>query len=142
VIDATLHGNVVANHGSQGRFAWIWSGSRELELTSNTFAGPNLEWGAYHTVAVLVQAADLSSFSVIDANTWPETPSGGWTQGANIFVGSNYDQPGFRDAQAWDALNGSGNDGFAAVDSATMFADWIDRFGSIETSQSTQALAA
>ena len=112
VVDLTIHGNLVVNQGTTGKFAWIFEGTQGLELTGNTYAAVSLQAGAYHTAAILIEAPDLSGFSVIDANTWPAPTAGGWTQGGNVFLGTVYDQPGFLDPAEWNGEAKVGTDYF------------------------------
>ena len=111
VIDLDVHGNTVVNLGTRGKFAWVFGGDRDLEITDNTYVAPNLHVGHYGAAALMVSAGDLSGFAKIDGNTWPEAPDGGFTGGGNVALDG-----GFLDPAAWNATPGVGADAFADVD--------------------------
>jgi PKD repeat protein len=74
--DIHILNNTAINNGGGGIFLKVWGHTNGIELKNNLFVAPNLKPGVNGTAIVNLVEGDLSSFSAIGHNLWPELAPG------------------------------------------------------------------
>jgi PKD repeat protein len=74
--DIHILNNTAINNGGGGIFLKVWGHTDGIELKNNLFVAPNLKPGVNGTAIVNLVEADLSSFTAIGHNLWPDLGPG------------------------------------------------------------------
>jgi PKD repeat protein len=74
--DIHILNNTAINNGTGGMFLKVWGHTEGIELKNNLFIAPNLKPGVNGAAVVNLAEGDLSSFSAIGHNLWPDVGSG------------------------------------------------------------------
>lgn len=116
VSDVVIDHNIAITQATSGKFLWLLASVDGVTVTNNVYIAPNLTAGSAGTAAVYVSQKDLSSFKLIDNNTWPATNrSNGFARGGLAFVGTDYTSANHKTPSEWNSLNKVGNDKFTDV---------------------------
>jgi hypothetical protein len=105
VVDFHILDNLALNQGPTGRFLSVEGDAAELVLVGNVYVAPNLKPGSHVTAAVEVRASDLSAFTRIGGNTWPDTRQRNSNfAGDGVFYIGTWDDPkGYKTVEWWKA---------------------------------------
>lgn len=120
VQNLSLINNTIINTGTQGNAFYISGQTSSVALDNNLYIAPNLQPGSMASTAPLyIDYGDLSGFSSITNNVWPDPPAAQrnwWANGGiNYMLGGANDRSGFYTEAAWDAIKGVSNDVFQTV---------------------------
>jgi hypothetical protein len=74
--DIHILNNSAINNGTGGIFLKVWGHTNGIELKNNLFVAPNLKPGVNGAAIINLAEADLSSFSAIGHNLWPDFGTG------------------------------------------------------------------
>ena len=107
VLDLRIKNNIATTYDDKGRFLKLESTGSKIVLENNVFIAPNIKVGEYGSAPVYIDG-DLSSFSRIHNNTWPD-PSVKVSGGINYFAG-NYVAP-----SKWNSYPQVGTDRFLRI---------------------------
>jgi hypothetical protein len=126
VRNLVIDSNVGINESTRGVFVKVYGKvDGTFELTNNTLVAPNLQYGAYGTAAVYVNASHLNWFSRISGNTWPTGGSGlAYAEGGVHFVGTSMSKAGYQNASEWNAFGTVSNDVFVNLPLTTVLANY------------------
>ncbi len=114
--DVRVERNTVINQGTTGSFLWLHGTAKAVRVVNNLFVAPNLRAdGTGHAFGIQVTAADLSSFSTIDGNVWPDVALSGSQDGLHYVGNGVAVTSGFKSEVEWDKLKQVGNDAYKTV---------------------------
>jgi PKD repeat protein len=109
--DITIVHNTAINNSELGAFFRLWGHVNGITLSNNLFVAPRLTPGVKGSSAIGIDETDLSSFSEISHNVWPDAGS---DKGVCI-VGTGKKGGGLVAPQKWNSLPGVKDDRFASV---------------------------
>ena len=112
--------NTVVNTGLLGSAFYVSGQTSGITIANNLYIAPNLQPGYYGTAAPLyIDYPDLSGFTSISNNIWPNPPASQITWwgngGVNYLAGGANVQSGFYTEAAWNQIPGVNNDLFSTV---------------------------
>lgn len=111
--------NTVINNGTQGNCFYFAGLSPGVVMDNNLYIAPNIQIGSYSSTApVYIAYNDLSGFTQIANNVWPDPPAAQrtwWANGGINYMLATNDRSGFYNETAWDQLPGVTNDIFENV---------------------------
>ena len=115
VVDLSILNNTAINTSTIGRFAWFSGVADGVDMENNLYIAPNLTIGAYHSAGVFINTGDLSGFTKIDHNVWPNPRILDYANGGINWVGGAGTGPdvGFLSPAEWNALRAVKDDSFA-----------------------------
>jgi hypothetical protein len=111
--------NILDNTGidtaSTGNFLKVENHTDGITLENNLFIDPSLAVGGYNTAPVYVAENNLSSFSYISGNVWPEPVFYAWARGGINYIGSAYVSSGYQSVTEWNSYSNVGTDTFSST---------------------------
>jgi hypothetical protein len=100
----TIADNTAANAGTAGGFLLVTGKVDGITLVRNTYTAPALRPGVGQAANVYVADADLSSFRLIEGNTWSRGKPTGFAEGGAMYVWPTWsDKRGYLDPTEWAA---------------------------------------
>ena len=81
--DIRIDHNTVISDSNSSRFLLLDGPAQDISVTNNLVVAPNLVWAGEQAGGVVVDASNLSSFTSISNNIWPQIPSGSQIAGDN-----------------------------------------------------------
>ncbi|MDB5292378.1 MAG: domain containing protein, partial [Phycisphaerales bacterium] len=113
--DIRIDHNTAISNGAQGKFLKLDGPATDISVTNNLFVGPNLQWVGESTGAMYVVGKDLSSFSAISGNIWPQMPAGSNQTGDNYLLPVTGDiVHGYQTAAQWASHSQVTNEQYAS----------------------------
>jgi PKD repeat protein len=108
--------NTAINTGTQGNFIEVQGWVNGMVMDNNLWIAPKLALGSYGSAPVYVDATDLSCFTNISNNVWPDPVSvGTFAAGGINFVGTKMTSSNYLSPAQWNAESEVGNDTFQNV---------------------------
>jgi hypothetical protein len=101
VEDVHIYNNTAINGGTAGQFLRLGGTAKEISLCHNLYVAPNLQLGSHGSAGVNVSTSNLSSFSLISGNVWPDALT---RTGGAIFMGS-YTDGEYVTCSEWEAYS-------------------------------------
>jgi hypothetical protein len=114
--DITIVNNTAIDGGTAGNFLHVLGQASDIVMKNNLFIAPNLKEGEDGSAPVRVDWVDLSDFTLISDNIWPDPNTVGTYAGGGInLVGTAYFTPYFQTAAEWDANSNVQGDVFQTL---------------------------
>lgn len=102
VKDVTIEGNTGLNDSTMGSFLYVTGKAEDIVVTNNLYVAPNLEAGSYKSAGLRTNSYDLSAFTLISGNIWPDAETVGRADGTNL-VGSTESSSTYQTASEWES---------------------------------------
>lgn len=83
IADIRIDHNTIISESSTSKFLLLDGPAQNISVTNNIEVAPNLDWSGEGAGGVVVDASNLSSFTSISNNIWPQIPAGSQIAGDN-----------------------------------------------------------
>ena len=115
--DVRIERNTVISMGSTGKFLRVHGKATGIVVKNNLYVAPHLDLdGSGRTAAMSISAAsDLSGFTEISGNIWPDIDGTSKQDGLHYIGPDLPTRTGYKDADAWEALPQVKNDAYRNV---------------------------
>jgi hypothetical protein len=114
--DISFINNTAVDTGTQGNFIEVGGWVNGIVMQDNLFIAPSLRLGSYGSAPVYVNADNLSCFTLITGNVWPDPVSiGTYAEGGINFVGTQMLSSNYLTAAQWNSQSEVGSDYFQNV---------------------------
>lgn len=108
-----IDSNAADNRGSRGSFLFLQGRAMDVTLTTNRYDAPSLSPGSHQTAVLYIAGQDLTSFTTITGNTWPQGRPQAYADGGVIYLWPSWsDRRGYLKPDAWNAMPQVGDDSF------------------------------
>jgi hypothetical protein len=115
-VDIRIDHNTAISNSGQGKFLKLDGPATNISVTNNLFVGPNLQWVGESTGALYVVGKDLSSFSAISGNIWPQMSTDSKQAGDNYLLPVTGDiVNGYQTAAEWASHSQVKNEQYASA---------------------------
>ena len=112
IIDIRIDHNTLIDTAAYGNFLQVLGPTQDVSVTNNLMIDANEQWKGIGSGGIYVAANDLSGFSEIADNVWPQMPASSKQAGDNYVGATINDASGFVNNTAWNQLKQVQNDQF------------------------------